>query len=109
MINQSYTGPVNVNVNNNSNRPIEGYQELRVVGEGQPNYSHQQLEFQQRQQRQQEEEEYRSYTPHDFEKLSPEQLEEAYQKGQQSLESIQSYLASVSQKRNEKLKLLVGQ
>lgn len=58
-----------------------------------------------RNRQQQEEEEYRNYTPKDFDKLSPDQLEEAYQKGQQSLESIQSYLASVSQKRNEKMKI----
>lgn len=40
----------------------------------------------------------------DFGKVNADQLEEVYQKGQQSLESIQSYLASVSQKRNEKMK-----
>ena len=43
-------------------------------------------------------------SPRDFDKLTPNQLEEAYQKGQQSLESIQSYFASVTQKRNEKMK-----
>ena len=90
MMNQSY---------GSTNRPVENYQELRVVSE-QPHYVEQQVQ----QTQQQEEEEYRSYTPKDFEKLSPEQLEEAYQKGQQSLESIQSYLASVTQKRNEKMK-----
>ena len=85
---------------NGGSRPIEGYQQVRVIEE-QPQYTHEVIT---QEQQQQEEEEYRNYTPKDFDKLSPDQLEEAYQKGQQSLESIQSYLASVSQKRNEKMR-----
>ena len=101
MMNTSYVG-------RNNSRPIESYQPIRIAEE--PQYTHEMItQEQQQRQQQQEEEEYRSYTPKDFDKLSPDQLEEAYQKGQQSLESIQSYLASVSEKRSKKRKLLVSQ
>lgn len=50
------------------------------------------------------EDDYRTYSPDDFSKLSPSQLDEAYQKGQASKQSIDSYLNSVESRRNAILK-----